>query len=208
MAWEEVVRIPSAWIGKDTGGSGALLWKADLVLQINIKSVNEDTRVVTYDLRMFCDQTGGTADKGTSNSNELWIGPAENIPPTKDSVGSYRSGIYYKNYPGVITWTDGKTTPPGLSPGFSVSNLTETYNTDGTLSKAFGIAAWTGTFTFVQNRTTYNFPVQSFGGKLSIKTGNNTWSNGQVYIKTDDSTWSKAKAVWVKTGDSTWSKAK
>lgn len=46
------------------------------------------------------------------------------------------------------------------------------------------------------------------GGKISIKTGNNTWSKGQVYIKTGNNTWSEAKAVWVKTGNNTWSEAK
>lgn len=194
MAWEEVTRISNAWQGEL-----GYIWEADLVLQINIKSVNESTRVVTYDLRMLCVKTGGTANSATSTDNELWIGPSENVPLNKDTAGNYRSGKYYKRVAGTQTWTNNDSI-------FEVDDLTDTYNSDGTLSKGLAIAAWTGTFTFIQNRTTYNFPVQSFGGRLSVKTSDGWQKSKGVWVKTSDG-WQKAKGIWVKTSDG-WKEAK
>lgn len=193
MAWKDITKISDAW-----DGEGGIL-KADIVLQINVINSDPDTLTATYNLRMICvKDSSSQAVSGTSNDNDLWIGPSEFVPANKDKVGNFKSGEYYKREAGIITWYNN-------SVMFEVDNLTATYNSDGTLTKSFGIAAWTGTFTFCNSFANYTFPVLDVGGKVSIKTANG-WKKGQVFVKTSDG-WKKAKAVFVKTSDG-WKKAK
>ena len=201
--WVDLCYVDSSWNGEYN------LWNQRLVLQILVLDNNK------YNLRVKCirldystqESYPGGANKPTIAEEgvvpfTLWVGPDEYIPKT-NSEDNYKppyttTPYYYATYRYTnYTFKNNKII-------YTISNLTADSDTI-----KFGLAFWPdtgyGNTYFRYKNYTFTFDV---GGKVSIKTGDNTWSKGQVYIKTDDSTWSKAKAVWIKTGDNTWSKAK
>ena len=198
MAWEDITHIEV-----DFGNKLPLTypWNGDLILQINVKSTTDFT--VTYDLRMYCKQISGGqyADYARIDDTDIWIGPADKVPSntTQGQDSSYKKAPYW-DYGNPIVFEPN-------SVKMLAENQTATYNSDGTLTKNFGICFYTpgNLWGFNVKYANYTFPKLDIGGKVSIKTSGG-WKNGQVFVKTSGG-WKEAKAIYIKTS-SGWKEAK